>query len=107
MLSGIRKTIGSGLSKFLMANMLYSLSTALVSLLSPSILPQASYEDFIYIFQMVLFLTGIFTAGLIPGLLRYHKYDGQKYQSFYFLTAGIIVVALLILGLFPGNFLSS
>lgn len=107
MLSGIRKTIGSGLSKFLMANMLYSLSTALVSLLSPSILPQAPYEDFIYIFQMVLFLTGIFTAGLIPGLLRYHKYDGQKYQSFYFLTAGIIVVALLILGLFPGNFLSS
>ena len=107
MLSGIRKTIGSGLSKFLMANMLYSLSTALVTLLSPSILPQAPYEDFIYIFQMVLFLTGIFTAGLIPGLLRHYKYDGQKYQSFYFLTAGMIIVILLVLGLFPANFLSS
>ena len=104
---GIKKTVTSGLSKFLIANMLYSLSTALVSLLSPSILPQAVYEDFIYIFQMVLFLSGIFTAGLIPGLLRFYKYDGQKYKSYYFMTAGVIMLALLSIGIFPHNFLSS
>ena len=107
MWTGIKKTITSGLSKFLIANMLYSLSTALVSLLSPSILSQVVYEDFIYIFQMVLFLSGIFTAGLIPGLLRFYKYDGQKYRAYYFMTAGAIMLVLLLLGFLPHNFLSS
>ena len=97
----------SGMAKFLFANALYSLSTALISFLSPSLLENRVYVDFIYLFQMVLFMTGIFTAGLIPGLLRYYKFDNKKYEFYYYFTALIIMLFLLIIGLFPRNFISA
>lgn len=102
----LHRLTSSGISRFLVANVLYSLSTALVTLLSPSLLQNVIYESFIYLFQMVLFLTGIFTAGLIPGLLRYYKLDNQKYEFYYFFSASIILAFLLILGLIPRNFVS-
>ena len=98
--------LSSNLTKFLFANALYSLSTALITFLSPSFLRNEVYTDFIYLFQMVLFLTGIFTAGLVPGLLRYYKIDNQKYTFYYYLTSVILLVVLFLLGLFPNNLLS-
>lgn len=100
------KVTSSGVSRFLIANMLYSLSTALISIMSPILLQNDVYEDFIYLFQMVLFLTGIFSAGLVPGLLRYYKFDNKKFEFYYYFTAFIIMLLLMIVGLFPGNFIS-
>jgi len=102
----ISSLLASNLTKFLLANALYSLSTALITFLSPSFLRTEVYTDFIYLFQMVLFLTGIFTAGLVPGLLRYYKIDNQKYTFYYYLTAVILLIVLFLLGLFPNNRLS-
>ena len=65
----------SNLFKFLLANALYSLSTALISIISPILYTNTVYESYIYIYQMVLFITGVTTAGLVPALLRYYKID--------------------------------
>lgn len=102
----LKSYVASGMAKFLFANALYSLSTALISFLSPSLLENRVYIDFIYLFQMVLFMTGVFTAGLIPGLLRYYKLDNRKYEFYYFFTASAILIFLLILGFIRDNFVS-
>lgn len=100
------KMTSSGVPRFFVANMLYSLSTALITFLAPSLLQSSVFEDFIYLFQMVLFLTGIFTLGLIPGLLRYYKFDNHKYEFYYYITALVIIFFVLVLGFVPNNFIS-
>ena len=100
------KITSTGVPRFFVANMLYSLSTALISFLAPSLLQSNVFEDFIYLFQMVLFLTGIFTLGLIPGLLRYYKFDNHKYDFYYYITALVILFFVLGVGFFPDNFIS-
>lgn len=102
----LSRYLSSGIAKFLFANALYSLTTAIISFLSPSLLENDVYVDFIYLFQMVLYLTGVFTVGLVPGLLRYYKLDNRKYEFYYYFTASLILIFLLILGLIPGNFIS-
>lgn len=91
------------ISLFLYANALYSLSTGLISLLSPVILPVRAYEEFIYLFQIILFLTGVCTGGLVPALLRFHKLDTLKYKYYYTLITGLIYAVLIVLGFFPHN----
>lgn len=105
--SKLGKVISLNATKFLVANVLYSISTALITFLSPSFLPNEVYEDFIYLYQMTLFLIGVFTIGLVPGLLRFYKLDKTRYTFYYYLTILIIVLILLLLGCFPQNFLSN
>ena len=95
----------SNLFKFLVANALYSLSTALISIMSPLLYDYSVYESYIYIFQMVLFITSISTAGLVPALLRYHKINNVKYVHYYILTSLVLFGVIFIVGLFPNNFL--
>lgn len=95
------------LSLFLFANALYSLSTGLISILSPYILRDTqTYEDFIYIFQNVMYLTSIFTAGFTVALLRYYKYNPSKYDFFYTLIVSAIIGVTFLLGLWQNNFLT-
>ena len=106
MSSFLTKIVRSGFTKFFIANAFYSASTALITLFSPSFLNNSVYTDFIYLFQMVLFLTGIFTLGLVPGLLRFYKLDNNRYSYYYYITIAFIIGILLSLGFFPQNFLS-
>lgn len=104
--ANFKKIYSSSLSLFLYANVLYTLSTGIINLLAPIILQRDVYEEFIYVFQTVMFLTGICTAGLIPSLLRHYKIANNQYQGYYMLTTTVIFLVLIILGLFPNNPLS-
>lgn len=106
-ISKIRKLATGNLSLFLFANALYSLSTGLINLLSPFILDAKVYEDFIYVFHNIMMLTSIFVVGLVPTMLRFYKYDKEKYSCYYLLTSTAVYVVLLLLGLFVDNPLSA
>lgn len=106
-ISKIRKLATGNLSLFLFANALYSLSTGLINLLSPFILDAKVYEDFIYVFHNIMMLTTIFVLGLVPTMLRFYKYDKEKYSCYYLLTSTVVYAVLLLLGLFVDNPLSA
>lgn len=101
------KDLATGdLSLFLFANALYSLSTGLINISAPWILDAKIYEDFIYVFQNVMLLTSICATGIVPTLLRFHKYSQKKYDNMFYWTTFGIIGLLLICGLFPNNILS-
>ena len=52
---------------------------------------------------MVLFVSSICTAGLVPALLRYYKISKEVYKFYYLLSTFIILLALVIVGFFPSN----
>ena len=79
----LKSFTNNNLFLFICANALYSASTGLINILSPILLKQATYEQFIYIFQNIIFLTTLFTAGFIPTLLRFYKYDKETYKFYY------------------------
>ncbi len=99
----LKPIIEKDVVKFLYANVLYTLSTGLISLLSPFVMRQEAYEQFIYIFQNVMFLCGIFSLGLVPTLLRYYKFDHERYRTYFFLTCLCMVAIILSLGIFMNN----
>lgn len=100
----IKELGGKDISQFLYANVLYSISTGLISLLSPFVLAEEDvYENFIYIFQSILYLTSISTAGFAVALLRYYKYDSEKYSYYYKVAVSLIYILLIVLGLYHNN----
>lgn len=105
-MSKIRKLATGNLSLFLFANALYSLSTGLINISAPWILDVEVYEDFIYVFQNVMLLTSICATGIVPTLLRFHKYNQKKYDNMFYWTTFGIIGFLLICGLVPNNILS-
>ena len=105
-LSSLKNLATGNLSLFLFANALYSLSTGLINILAPFILDTKVYEDFIYVFHNIMMLTSIFAVGLVPTMLRFYKYDKEKYSCYYLTTSTVVYVVLLSLGLFVGNPLS-
>lgn len=88
---------------FICANALYSASTGLINILSPILLEQDTYEQFIYIFQNIMFLTTLFTAGFIPTLLRFYKYDNETYTFYYHISVLVIYFFLLVLSFWQHN----
>lgn len=105
---GRLKSLGTkDISQFLFANAMYSLSTGLISILSPYLLRDSkTYEDFIYIFQNVMYLTSLFTAGLNVALLRFYKYNHAKYDFFFSLVVSVIICGIFLLGFFENNILT-
>lgn len=100
----IRSLCAKELSQFLYANAMYSVSTGLISILAPYIINDAiCYENFIYIFQSIMYLTSVFTAGFTVALLRFYKYAPAKYESFFSFITLLIIGAILILGLWKNN----
>lgn len=106
-LSSLKKLATGNLSLFLFANALYSLSTGLINILAPFILDTKVYEDFIYVFHNIMMLTSIFAVGLVPTMLRFYKYDKEKYTCYYLTTSTAVYAVLLLLGLFVENPLSA
>lgn len=99
----LKKYTNNNLFLFVCANALYSASTGLINILSPILLEQATYEQFVYIFQNIMFLTTLFTAGFIPTLLRFYKYDNETYKSYYHISVLIIYLILLALSFWQHN----
>jgi len=91
----LKQKLSNHLFLFICANALYSVSTGIINILSPMILETSTYEEFIYIFQNIMFLTSLSTAGFIPTLLRYYKYDKEVYKTYY-LTSIIIIIFILL-----------
>lgn len=91
------------LVKFLLANALYSFSTWLISCLSPYILERTIYEEFIFSFQTILYVTSISTLGFVPTLLRYYKYNKDKYMSYFLHCITMVFIILVVCGFFPSN----
>ena len=102
----IKEKIKSPLFTFIFANAMYSFSTWLISILSPFLLEKDTYERFIYSFQTMLYVASVSTLGFVPTLLRYYKYDKQKYQDYFLYCISVIYILLLIVGFFPKNPLS-
>lgn len=103
----IKDVCSKDISLFLFANGLYSLSTGLISILSPFILDGIDvYENFIYIFQNIMFLTSIFTAGFTVALLRYYKYNPPQYEYYYTIIVLSILGCVTFLGIIKNNYLT-
>ncbi|MBR6030663.1 MAG: hypothetical protein IKP36_01720 [Bacteroidaceae bacterium] len=88
---------------FFMANILFSVSTMIINILLPKILPTVVFTDFIYIFQMVFFLTTVFQIGLVVGLYHFIEQDRQKTLNIYYLSVGSLMILLLAFALWPDN----
>ena len=86
-----------------MANILFSVSTMIINILLPKILPIVVFTDFIYIFQMVFFLTTVFQIGLVVGLYHFIEQDRQKTLNIYYLSVGSLMILLLAFALWPDN----
>jgi len=86
-----------------MANILFSVSTMIINILLPKILPTDVFTDFIYIFQMVFFLTTVFQIGLVVGLYHFIEQDRQKTLNIYYLSVGSLMILLLAFALWPDN----
>lgn len=86
-----------------MANILFSVSTMIINILLPKILPTVVFTDFIYIFQMVFFLTTVFQIGLVVGLYHFIEQDRQKTLNIYYLSVGSLMILLLAFALWPDN----
>mgnify|MGYP000686134221 CR=1 FL=1 len=99
----LKSFTNNNLFLFICANALYSASTGLINILSPILLKQATYEQFIYIFQNIIFLTTLFTAGFIPTLLRFYKYDKETYKFYYQFSTLIIYIVLFIFSFWQQN----
>lgn len=102
-LTKIKKYSNNNLFLFVCANALYSVSTGIINILSPIILERNVYEQFIYIFQNIMFLTTLFTGGLIPTLLRFYKMDNAVYKFYYQFSVIIILTILFLLSFWLHN----
>lgn len=88
---------------FMLANILFSISTMIINMLLPKILPTEVFTDFIYIFQMVFFLTTVFQIGLVVGLYHFIQRDRQGTLNIYYISVGSLVAILGLLAIWPNN----
>lgn len=88
---------------FALANVLYSISTFIVNLVLPFVIDANFYSRFIYVFQMVLFMTGVTQFGIIMGLYRYIRQDRKSALNIYYLLLTCIYLLLLIMGCINNN----
>lgn len=85
------------LTLLLFANILYSFSSFLINMSLPKILSQDVFSDFIYTYQMVLFLTNVTQFGFVMALYYYmNERKEETINIFYFL---IVILVFFILGI--------
>ncbi len=88
---------------FMLANILFSMSSMIVNIFLPKVLERNFFDEFIYIFQMVFFLTNISQVGIILGLYRYIQQVREEALSIYYLSIFFINVILFALGVWHNN----
>ena len=92
--------------QFLLANVIFSISTFLINLSLPIILSESLYDKFIYLFHMVFFITTLFQFGMVVGLYKfYDKYRKEIFNIYYTLVL-LINVVLLLFSLKVDNFIN-
>jgi len=96
----------NGFGDYFLANAVYSLSSFAINLLMPLILADIEYSRFVYVFQMVLYMTGITQIGLTYGLYRFYKIDKSHTLCIYYLFITILSLFLLCLGFFHHNYVN-
>ena len=89
---------------FLMANIVFSLSSFLVNAFLPKILSTDVYTDFVYIFQMVLFATNAVQIGFVLALYYYAKQNLRQSMNIYYTLVTVLNIILLACCILPQSF---
>lgn len=88
---------------FMLANILFSMSSMIVNVCLPKVLDKNFFDEFIYIFQMVFFLTNISQGGIILGLYRHVQQAREETLSIYYHSISAINAILFALGVWHNN----
>lgn len=107
MLAKVKSSIKSPFILFLLCNVIYSSTTFAFNIIFPLIFPKTFYDEFIYIFQMILFLVSLSGFGLMTALLAHYQTSPLQTFSNYFLSSGIVLLLILSIGFFPNNPISN
>lgn len=107
MLDNINGLLKKDFTQFFLANVIFSISTFIVNVCMPKLLEQEFFNNFIYIFQMVLFSTTIMQAGLVIGLYHYYESKSREALNIYYSFVLIVNVFIFLLGFIDGNIVSS
>ena len=86
---------------FLMANIVFSLSSFIVNASLPKILSTDSYTEFVYTFQMVLFATNAMQVGFVMALYYFAKNNGREAVNIYYTL--VTLLNMLILDILHGG----
>ncbi len=89
---------------FLMANIVFSLSSFLVNIFLPKILSANTYTQFVYIFQMVLFSTNTMQLGFVLALYYFAKQNSKESFNIYYTLVSLLNIGILICCLLPHSF---
>lgn len=89
---------------FLIANVVFSLSSFLVNALLPKILSTNAYTDFVYIFQMVLFATNAVQIGFVLALYYFAKQNSRQAMNIYYTLVTLLNIILLTCCFLPRDF---
>ena len=89
---------------FLMANIVYSLSSFLVNAFLPKILSNGTYTQFVYIFQMVLFATNTMQVGFVMALYYFARNASKESLNIYYTLVTVLNVGILACCLLPNSF---
>ncbi len=99
----VNNIVNNGLVHYLLANMIFSISTFIVNACLPKIFIYEFYSKFVYVFQMVLFVTTISQAGLVVGLYKFIHTNQKQILNIYYTSIFVICTILLLLGVFDDN----
>ena len=89
---------------FLMANIVFSLSSFLINAFLPKILSTDTYTQFVYIFQMVLFATNTMQVGFIMALYYFAKNESKESFNIYYTLVTLLNIGILACCLIPQSF---
>lgn len=89
---------------FLMANIVFSLSSFLVNAFLPKILSTDTYTPFVYIFQMVLFVTNMVQVGFVLALYYFAKQNSKESFNIYYTLVSLLNIGILLCCLLPHSF---
>lgn len=91
---------------YMVANIIFSVSTFAVNICLPYILEYSFFNEFIYVFQMVLFMTTVMQMGIVIGLYRFIEKSRDNIFNVYYTIILFVNFLLLFLGLITPNFIS-
>lgn len=89
---------------FLLANIVFSLSSFIVNVFLPNILDTNTYTRFVYVFQMVLFATNTMQVGFIMALYYFAKNTDKETFNIYYSLVTLLNVGILVCCLLPQSF---
>ena len=89
---------------FLMANIVFSISSFLVNAFLPKILSPNAYTQFVYIFQMVLFATNTMQVGFVMALYYFAKQNSRQSLNIYYALVTLLNIGILACCLLPQSF---